>query len=389
MRRLGVLGGTFDPVHEGHVALAREAMRQESLDGVILLPMGRPVHREADTQPSDRLAMCRLAVAEEPGMMVSQAGIQSGVRSTADTLGPLRREFPDAAFTMIVGADKLLSMPYWQNADKVFSQCGFLCFPRAGVNISDAMAKVQEAGAKVKLLQGASTPHSASLIRARISAYEDAPGLSKPVLCYIAENGLYQKDYTPQLRQMMNPRRFQHTLGVRKEAVRLAALHGIPVLRSALAGILHDCAKGMSVQEMARIATENRLVDDENMLSSNAMLHGPVGAWLAQKQFGVKDEEVLWAIRSHTIGRPGMSPMELCIFVADATEENREDYEGLADLRYLAEGSLAAAALYSMRLTQEYLKRTNRPFFPIVFETMRYLESTLTPTEWKLLRAIE
>ena len=220
MRRLGVLGGTFDPVHEGHVALAREAMRQEGLDGVILLPMGRPVHREADTQPNDRLAMCRLAVADEPGMIVSQTGIQSGVRSTADTLGPLRREFPDAAFTLIVGADKLLSMPYWREADKVFSQCDFLCFPRAGVNVSDAVSKVREAGAKVKLLESACTPYSASLIRARISAYEDAPGLSKPVLCYIAEKGFYQQDYGPQLRQMMNPRRFQHT---RRKVYDLAA----------------------------------------------------------------------------------------------------------------------------------------------------------------------
>ena len=389
MRRLGVLGGTFDPIHEGHAAIARESMRQEGLDGVVLLPMGRPVHREADTLPEDRMAMCRLAAAGETGLWVSQAGMQSGVHSTADTLGPLRREFPDAAFTMIIGADKLISMPYWREADKLFSQCDFLCFPRPGISVEAAMAKVREAGASVKLLNASCTPYSASLIRAQISAYEDAPGLSRQVLCYIAENGLYQRDDTPALRHMMNPRRFQHTLGVRKEAVRLAAIHGVPILRSALAGILHDCAKGMSPQEMARIARENHLVDDENMLSSGAMLHGPVGAWLANKQFGVKDEEVLNAIRSHTIGRPGMTKMELCVFVADATEENREDYEGLSVIRALAEDSLPAAALYSMRLTQDYLKRTNRPFFPVVFETMRYLESIMTPTELKLLRAME
>ena len=389
MRRLGILGGTFDPVHAGHIELARETMRQEGLDGVVLLPMGRPAHREADTPAEDRLAMCRLSVESEEGLTVSRAGMLPNVRTTVDTLAPLRREFPDAKLIMIIGADKLISLPYWRDSDKLFSQCDLVCYPRAGVSVREAMERVRNAGAGIRLIETSCTPYSASLIRAQISAYEDAPGLNQSVLCYIAEHGLYQRDFLPQLRQMMNPRRFQHTLGVRKEAVRLAALHHIPIQRSALAGILHDCAKGMPVSEMARIAEENHLVDDPNMLSSGAMLHGPVGAWLAQKQFGIRDEEVLYAIRSHTIGRPHMSMMELCIFVADATEENREEYEGLSEIRVLAQDSLPAAALLSMRLTQDYLKRTNKPFFPAAFETIRYLESILSPTEQKLLRAME
>ena len=176
---------------------------------------------------------------------------------------------------------------------------------------------------------------------------------------------------------------------MRKEAVRLARIHGVPILRSALAGVLHDCAKGMSVQDMARIATEYHLVDDPNMLSSNAMLHGPVGAYLARQQFGVRDEEVLSAIRGHTIGRPGMTKLELCIFVADAIEEGREDYEGLPQLRRLSRISLPAAALLSLRLTRQYLDRTNRPFFPVAGETMAYLESLLTPEEKRLVSDAE
>ena len=389
MRRLGVLGGTFDPIHWGHISLARVAMGKERLDGVILLPMGRPAHREAEADAADRLAMCRLAAAGEPGLTVSQAGMANGVRYTVDTLGPLRREFPDAAFTMILGADKLLSLPYWHGADQLFSACDFLCFPRAGVAAEEAIEHVSAAGARVKLLRVPGTPYASSLIRAQTYAYEDAPGLNPRVLCYMAEKGLYQKDLIPKLRPMMNPRRFEHTLGVRKEAVRLANRHWVAIQRSALAGLLHDCAKGMPVEEMSRIARENNLVEDENMLSSGAMLHGPVGAYVAQKQFGVRDLEVLNAIRSHTIGRPGMTMLELCIFVADATEPGREDYEGLREIRALAEESLPAAALYSMRTTQEFLRRTNRPFFPVAQETMKYLEGTLSPRETQLLAAMK
>ena len=124
------------------------------------------------------------------------------------------------------------------------------------------------------------------------------------------------------------------------------------------------------------------------MLASGAMLHGPVGAYVAKKQFGIKDEEILNAIRNHTIGRPGMSPMELCIFVADATELGREDYPGLQQIRRLARESLPAAALYSLRRTREYVEKSGRPFFPIAIQTANWLEENLSPDERKLMEKI-
>ena len=211
--------------------------------------------------------------------------------------------------------------------------------------------------------------------------------MERPVLRYMAERGLYQKDFSLKLRLMMNPRRFQHTLGVRQEAVRLADKYGLPMQKASLAGMLHDCAKGMTAREMEAIARKHSLMPDESMLSSGALMHGPVGAYLAKKQFGVTDEEVLNAIRSHTVGRPGMTMLELCIFVADATEPNREDYEGLQEIRALAEISLPAAALKSMQYTQAFLERTGRPFFPVVLETMKDLESRLTPEAKRAMNA--
>ena len=389
LQRLGVLGGTFDPVHEGHLNLARQALACAGLDRVILLPMACPIHRTAEADPQTRFAMCRLAVQDEKDMDVSEAGMAPSVRYTMDTLPVLRREYPDARLTFILGADKLPSLPYWRGADRLFAQCDFLCFPRTGVSTTEAMEKVRAAGARVTLLPLSGPPYSASMIRARTAQYEDAPGLDRRVLCYMAQQGLYQPDFLPRLRKMMNPRRFKHTLGVRQEAVRLADLHGIPIQRSALAGLLHDCAKGMPVPVMAQIARDNHLVEDVRMLSSGAMLHGPVGAWVARKEFGIRDEEVLNAIRSHTIGRPGMTPLELCIFVADATEAGREEYEGLTEIRRLADMSLPAAALKSLMLTQQYLEQSGRPFFPTARKTAQYLESILTESEKQLLQSIQ
>lgn len=388
MRRLGVLGGTFDPVHQGHMALAREAIRLAKLDGVALLPMGRPAHREAEASAQDRLKMCELAAAGEEKIVLSRAGMLGGVKYTTDVLGPLRREFPDSRFTLILGADKLPGLPYWHEKDKLFAQCDFLCFPRPGVDIAQAAEKARAAGARVDILPMEGIPVSSSLVRAQTAAYQDAEGLDRKVLCYMAQRGLYQKDWLPKLQTMMNPRRFRHTLGVRNEAVRLADRHGADIQRSALAGLLHDCAKGMPVQEMDRVAREQHLIEDENMYGSGAMLHGPVGAYVAKTQFGVRDEEILNAIRGHTIGRVGMTKLELVLFVADATEENRENYPGLHQIRYLADRSLPAAALRSMELTQAYLTETGRPFFPAAYRARAYLEGILTEKEKALLASV-
>ena len=245
MLHLGVLGGTFDPIHEGHLDLARQAMRYVGLDAVLLMPMARPAHRTAEASIARRLEMCRLAMQGESGLLLSEAGASNSARFTTDTLAPLRRQYPDAQFTFILGADKLPSLPYWHEADKLFAQCDFLCFPRAGVSAAEAVDRAREAGARVTLLPVPCSPYSSTLIRARTARWEDAPGLPLPVLCYMAENGVYQPDFLPKLKTMMNPRRFQHTLGVRKEAVRLAALHHLPVQKAALAGLLHDCARDL------------------------------------------------------------------------------------------------------------------------------------------------
>ena len=389
MQRLGVLGGTFDPIHRGHIQLAEQALQSGRVDRVALLPMGHPFHREAEAGAEHRLQMCRLALAGRKGIDLSQAGMAPGVRYTVDTLPLLNREYPGASLTLLLGADKLGSLPQWNGAQRLFAQCDFLIYPRAGWDGEKELGKAVQAGARAEMLETEEIPFSSSGIREEARLYRDSDGVEKSVLCYMAEHGLYQKNYLPKLQTMMNPRRFQHTLGVRHEAVRLADRHGVPIQRAALAGLLHDCAKGMSQKEMEKIARKHHLMPDEKMLSSGALMHGPVGAYLAEKQFGIEDEGVLAAIRNHTVGRPGMTELELCIFVADATEPNREDYEGLEAIRALAEKSLAAAALKSMQLTQAFLERTHRPFFPIVLETMKELESRLTPELKAMLNAYE
>lgn len=125
------------------------------------------------------------------------------------------------------------------------------------------------------------------------------------------------------LRVMLAGEKFTHSLGVSKEAVRLAKIYGADVEKCRLAGLLHDCAKKMTPDMLGM--TINDFGDGNPYCGINRrVVHGPMGAIVARRKFGVTDETVLEAISNHVTGRPEMS-MESCIvFIADYTEENRE-----------------------------------------------------------------
>lgn len=386
MRHVGVLGGTFDPIHAGHLALARAALTVGDLDEVLLAPAGCPPHKKSVSAPaSARLDMCRLAVAGEERIRVTTLDMRREPSYTLHLVRRLMREYPDTAFTFLTGADKLRSMPHWEGARELFVLCDFLCFPRPGEDMTRPLLKLEKAGARVRLAPMMPLTVSSLGVREAVARGEESADVPDAVMDFIAVNSLYRPNYLPRLREMMNERRFRHTLGVRKTAVELARRFSLPVLKAAEAGVLHDCAKGMSVREQRKIAEKHGLTSDEGVLSSGALMHGMVGAVLAQELFGVRDEEVLDAIRYHTTGRAGMTDLDMCIFVADAIEPTREDYEGLAWMRYLAQYSLRAATLASLYGTRAYLEGQGKPFNSAGQKTIEDLEKRLSEAEKELL----
>lgn len=390
MRRMGVLGGTFDPIHQGHLTLAEKAIRTFGLDGVYLAPAGNPPHKDGPAASfRHRLQMCRLAVQENERIWVTDADMREGKASyTASLMKRLNKEHPDTQFFFMIGADKLPSLPKWHKAEELFKLCDFIVCPRDGDMDAAALETAQKAGAHIHVLETAVFPGASHEIREKLGRYEDPEELPQAVLAYIAKNGLYQTDILPKLQGMMNEHRFIHTLGVRDMAVELAFRFRIPVMKSALAALLHDCAKGMSTKELRKLALEWQLTEDEEILSSGALLHGIVGAELAKSAFHIRDEEVLSAIRCHTMGKIDMTPLEQNIFVADAIEMNREPYEGLEKIRSLAETSLRCAALKSLYGTRDYVLSQGKNFVGKSCDTMRDLEARLTEEEKMLMHSL-
>lgn len=160
------------------------------------------------------------------------------------------------------------------------------------------------------------------------------------------------------LKEMLDGERYIHSVGVMETAVKLAEKYGEDVEKARVAGLLHDCAKGFSDEELVKMAYKYGIFVDEVLLKVPFLLHGPVGAYLAQELFGVTDEEIKRAIALHTTGDVNMSLLDKIIFLADYIEPNR-DFEGVEELRELSWKDLDLAVLRAYDSTICYVIKRN------------------------------
>lgn len=172
------------------------------------------------------------------------------------------------------------------------------------------------------------------------------------------------------MKENLKPSRYTHSLGVEAMASRLAALHGADTEKAAFAGRYHDIAKCFTPEVMNEYVRKFGL--DDMYIDNNPLAHSKVAAEILRTEFGVEDEEVLNAVRSHTTGRDGMSLLEEIVYVADAIEDNR-NYEGLKELQKQAENDLDGACLFIMDWTLESLGKKGRTPDKDTIEAREYI----------------
>lgn len=195
--RIGLFGGTFDPVHCGHLAVVDKVQVACGLERVWLIPAARSPLRDApQASAGHRLAMCRLATADDSHLDVYATELERPAPSfTADTLRELTACHPNDVFTLLLGVDTLAEMPAWRDTGTILELSDIAAIARPGYanQLPEALvAKHPGAAKRVKVLGVPASDVSASDVRARLAAKESIEGLvPSTVAAYIQRHGLY------------------------------------------------------------------------------------------------------------------------------------------------------------------------------------------------------
>ncbi|CAN5186224.1 nicotinate-nucleotide adenylyltransferase [soil metagenome] len=199
-RRVGVLGGTFDPPHLGHLWLATLAADAIGLDRVLFMPAAQPPHKSGQivTRATDRLLMTRLAITGDPALELSAIEMERpGPSYTIDSVDELERAHPDAKLFLIMAADSLGQIDTWREPDRLLERIEWLVGPRPGSAMPDRSALEDRFGAvasRIHLLEGPSLDVSSSDIRRRVAAGHAIRYLvPRGVEELIVERGLYRR----------------------------------------------------------------------------------------------------------------------------------------------------------------------------------------------------
>lgn len=358
--KIGLFGGTFNPVHIGHTQAARLAA-ELGLDKLILIPAFNPPHKKLpeDSANADmRLEMLRLATQSMANVEVSDIEIRrGGISYTADTVKALKDLYPSAELWLLMGNDMLCSFESWQSFEWLIENVSVCALSRLSdkSDMERCAKRLEEKyGVEIAFAQNNAIEISSSRLREILRQREGREYLDGEVYAFIIRNRLYgAKPQFAWLREkaieLLSDRRVPHVIGCEQEAVRLAARWGADEETVRSAAILHDITKKLDLKEQLKLCEKYAIMTDTAESSNVKLLHSKTGAAIAGDIFGMPDE-VCDAIKWHTTGRPGMSLIEKIIYTADYIEPGR-DFPGVDILREAAYNDLDRAVLMGLEMS--------------------------------------
>ncbi len=365
--KIALFGGSFDPIHEGHVRLALAFAERLGLTRVLLMPTYVPPHKQRKNMApaADRLEMCRRVAADYPVLEVSDLEIARGGASfTVDTLEALAGQYPGAQWYLITGADMFLTLATWWRFADIANMAVICAAPRGDVTLAQLQAyarTLEEQGAVCRVEDIPVVDLSSTAIREAAAKGLPLVGVPETVAAYIRERGLYTEGAPAQsrttdeqfieiIRGRESPARFRHSLAVADEAVRLAEKYGADPAKARTAGILHDIFKDAGKQAQLQIFRDFAILLDNVEKQAPKLWHAIAGAAFIEHILHVEDADIIAAVRYHTTARAGMSLLEKVLFLADFTSADR-DYPDVDEMRRRVDVSMESAMTYALGYT--------------------------------------
>ena len=371
MEKIGIYGGTFNPLHTGHLHGAKQAIKTLGLDKLILIPDCIAPHKqmpEGSAAPEQRLEMLRIATKNEPRMEVSDIELKrEGKSYTYLTVEQLHGLYPNAKLYLLMGTDMFISFQNWVEPERITAHATLAVMYRGEKGEAEAIdaakAQMEAQGVEVELVKNDAINISSTQLR-RLLAFRCAgPFLPEGVYDYIRSQGLYDstadwKNLTMEeleavVVRLLHPNRVAHVLGCRDTAAEMAKRWGVDEEDAARAGLLHDITKAIDGPLQLTLCSEYGTILSEFGQRHPKTLHALTGSLVADRIFGENDA-VVSAICHHTTGKGDMTTLEKIIYVADYMEPCR-NFPGVEELRRLAFSDLDGALRLGLEMTIENL----------------------------------
>ncbi len=306
-----LFGGAFDPVHNGHINMALNVAK--TLRGeVIFLPARISVWKSSSAPISDKIAMLELALKDKDNLSLDLFEINSGkdTNYSIDTVKHFKEKYPNDKLYYLIGYDQVNEFHRWKDAEELAELAQIVFYSRPGYIVKSENVKKYH----MQEITGEVIDVSSTEIRGLRSLE-----LPDEVLFYIVEHDLYEG--MVELNQTETEHRIAHSKSVAKTAYEIAKANNLKdPLKIYLAGLLHDLGKDIPLEKQKEL-TKKKFPEYADCPAF--AYHQFAGAILAQKMFGVTDEDMLNAIEFHSTGSDNMSQTAKIIYAADKIEPTR------------------------------------------------------------------
>jgi len=336
--KLGILGGSFAPIHNGHIFLAEKAFAELKLDRVVFVPAYRsPFKLDAEgmeVSAKDRIDMLAASIAGDYRFAIDICEIRrEGVSYTINTLEDIiERYLPDGKPALIIGDDLAVDFPKWRESGRILKFADIAIahrinlkavnYPFAHINIENEILDVSSHEIRRRISEGGDwqslVPSGVAAIMRDRKLY-GYKGDSRPEP---ASETVIQSIETA-ARETLSTERFLHSRNTGLHAYDLCRRFGLDPMDGYLAGVAHDLAKQIDNKQMLKIVKTAGLDISALEMDKPNLLHGKAAMVLLRERFSIHNEDVLEAVAVHTSGSENMGQLAKVIFIADKTEPSR------------------------------------------------------------------
>ncbi|MCD7809376.1 MAG: nicotinate-nucleotide adenylyltransferase [Erysipelotrichaceae bacterium] len=310
--KIGLFGGSFDPITKAHVEIAKIALSQLELDEIQFIPTAHnPWKDQNNASKEDRIHMIEIAIKDTPHMTINHIEIDNDNNDknyTYQTIEKIISSYPDNEYYYIMGMDQANLFYKWKHPKRISKMVQLVAFKRGGYKSDKKILK------KYHFIKLKNKPITASSSDVRCGHIEL---LNDDVLRYISSTGIYLNEM---IQIHMKEKRWKHSCSVAKLAKEFASSNGLNETEAYIAGILHDIAKELDHQQALDLMNQYY---PEYVHMSEAIWHQWLSAYMAKNLYLIDDEVILKAIEDHTTASTTMSAIGKCLYCADKLDPLR------------------------------------------------------------------